>query len=146
MKTKVLMLVFASFAFIGIITAQEANSKLLSKYSQEELNQFKKDNLKEFYKLNYFVEKGCYIIEMPSKPIELIELKKINPKTGYVIPDYIITLEDLDDFNPLEYNIYRSSLKNNYFRAGDTGYVIVVQSDEDIDVAVTNEMRIKNIR
>jgi hypothetical protein len=83
---------------------------------------------------------------MPSKPIELIELKKINPKTGYVIPDYIITLEDLDDFNPLEYNIYRSSLKNNYFRAGDTGYVIVVQSDEDIDVAVTNEMRIKNIR
>lgn len=126
--------------------AQEINSKLFAKYDQEFLNELKTQNLKELYKLNYFVEQGCYVIEMPSKPIELIELKKINPKTGYIIPDYIITEEDLDDFNPLEYNIYRSALKNTYYKAGDTGYIIVVQSDADLDNAIENYMRVNNIK
>ncbi len=146
MKTKLLLPVMLLFVSFNFCLAQENNSKLLVKYSNDFLNKIKIENPKEYYKLNYFVEKGCYVQKMPDKPIETIDLKKVDPKTGYIIPDYQITEADLENFNPLEYNIYSSAQRNTYYKAGNTGYIIIVQSVEDIDMAVENYMRINNIK
>jgi hypothetical protein len=92
--------------------------------------------------LEYFVDKGFYFVEMPDKAIDYEELKKVNPQTGEVIEDYFITEADLVDFNPLEWNCEIKVDRTGYYKAGNTGKLLIVYQLSKIENRVENEKRI----
>ena len=134
----VIVFVLGSF----VINAQELNSKLMVKFDAETLENMKANNSMQYELLNYFVENGFYVIDMPEKPIEYIELKKINPLTGMIVNDYNVSLSDLTDFNPLEYNCMFEDYKNRYYKVGTTGKLIVVHAAANMNIAIENQNRL----
>jgi hypothetical protein len=113
---------------------------LLVKYDTETLNNIKSKNANEFELLCMFVDNACYFVDMPDKKIDFVELKKINPKTGLIIENYIITEKDLVNFNPLEYNCTLQG-SSSYYKVGTTGKLLIVPSDSDLRNALENKNR-----
>ncbi len=146
MKTIKIFLVLVFLTGATACFSQTVDSKLLVKYDSQTLAGIKAENQDGYDFLSYFVESACYIIDMPDKPIDFIELERIDPKTGELSPNQVITEDDLDNFNPLEYNIKSELSVNSYYRAGDTGKIIVVPSHEGIQNAVENNKRISKIK
>ena len=126
--------------------AQEFNSKLLVKYDASELTNLKQNAPHQLELLNYYVNDACYFVDMPDKPIEFHELQKIDPQTGEVNYDHVITSNDLIDFNPLEYNCEFNDMFSGYYKVGNTGKLLIIPSSADFEIAIANEEKINNIK
>lgn len=138
-----LILVVCLVLFAGLSGfAQNHNQKLLVKYDSQSLTELQQSPNSDYEVLDYFVDKGFYFVEMPDKAIDYEELKKINPQTGEVIEDYFITEADLVDFNPLEWNCEIKVDKNGYYKAGNTGKLLIVYQLSKIENRIENEKRI----
>jgi len=131
--------------FVGSLFSQNYNEKLLVKYTDKELSQMQKENPTQLDVLDYFVTEGYTIVDMPDKPIEYIELAKVNPKTGQVDSDYQITMTDLESFNPFEFNCMFDSGKPMYYKVGNTGKLIIVESYFRLQNKAENKKRIENL-
>lgn len=142
---KILLLVVLLIFIINFLVAHDPNPKLLVKYSADEILQLKKDSPEQFELLNYFVESGYYFMEMPKKEIEFETLKKIDSQTGQVVDGYVITEEDLSNFNPLNYNCNFRDLKRSYYKVGETGMLLVIPATHELQIALDNQKR-KNKR
>jgi hypothetical protein len=142
------MKTFKSLIFIILVISasnlcgQDLNPKLLARYNSETLMDMKNSNSFQYEVLNHFVEEGFLITEMPEKQISYLELYKINPNTGEIDPSYNITEADLVNFNPMEFNCMYEQNKNRYYKAGNTGKLIIVHSHDDISIAVENKIRL----
>ena len=144
-KIKVLIVtVFAITISLSAI-AQEYNAKLTVKYDIPTLNELKQNNCDQIEVLNHFVDGGCYFIDMPNKKIDYKELQKVDPKTGEINYDHVITVNDLIDFNPLEYNCMYNDTKSNYYKAGNTGKLLIVPSESDFKIAIENKKIIEKL-
>ncbi|HKK69029.1 MAG TPA: hypothetical protein VJ946_12490 [Bacteroidales bacterium] len=144
MKTKKIGLALVVMLFTTLAFSQNYSPKLLVKYTESEVESLKQDNLQEFELINYFVTEGYNIIDMPDKPIDYVELKKIDPKTGDIMEGEFITDADLDNFNPLEYNCTPDAMKRGYYKAGNTGKLIIVPTRPALKNRIENKKRINN--
>lgn len=133
-------LIFTSiFAF-----SQGFNAKLLVKYDEKTLTELKNNNSVEFEYLNLYVTKACSFVIMPEKPINYIDLKKIDINTGETIENYIINEEDIKDFNPFLYNIKLNYDWNTFYKVGNTGKMLKVWAEKDIRNEAENIVRYNN--
>lgn len=147
MKTKILvMILLAFFLKINSIYSQNINEKLLVKYDAQKLETMKNNNPDGYYLLDYFVNKACYVIDMPDKPINYIELRRVNPGTGALAPNQSFTIDEVTStsFNPLNYNIAYNFDTYNYYKVGETGKLIVVPSLNDLEQSAKNYQRLIN--
>lgn len=140
-KQLLLVLLLVSFTSISLF-AQNFNEKLLVKYDAESLTQMQQNNSGEFELVNYFVDKGCYFVDMPDKPIEYYELEKIDPVTGESDFSFDFNEFDFDNFNPLEYNCVFDQSRSNYYKVGNTGKLLIVLSRSDMENKIENEKRV----
>ncbi len=130
------------FVILAVIIAasgfsQSFNEKLLVKYSHDEIQQLKADNPNEFELLNYFVENGFRIIDMPDKPIDHKELIKIEDGSKE------ISSSDLAGFNPLEYENCIYGSERQYFKAGNTGKLVIIPKVSRLRNEIENIKRIE---
>lgn len=119
-------------------SSDKINPKLYAKYSNEYLETLKTDHPDRLAFLNYFADETCYIVDMPNKPIETIDLQKNDAEDGYVI-----TLSDLEDFNMYEYNIVPAINEQKYYKVGNTGKLIIVRSEMSMTKRFENAKRTK---
>lgn len=92
------------------------SNKLLEKYSAKELKNLSENNPDSFIVLNYAAEKGYYFMDIPSgKNISFTKIENVSN-------------QDLENFNPLKYNIEYFKEKQNYYILGDTGKLLVLMS------------------
>lgn len=145
MNCKRILLLIAAVLIVGSLFSQNYNEKLSAKYTDKELSKMQKENPAQLEVLDYFVTEGFNIVDMPDKPIEYMELAKVNPKTGQVNHDYQITMDDLKSFNPLEYNCKFDSRKSMYYKVGNTGKLIIVESYFRLKNKAENKKRVKNL-
>lgn len=145
--SKIKVLIVAVFAiFISLASlAQQYNTKLTVKYDVTKLNDLKQNHPDQLEVLNHFVEEGCYFIDMPEKEIDYNELQKVDPKTGEINYDHVITTNDLIDFNPMEYNCIYNDAGSNYYKVGDTGKLLIVPSESDFRIAIENKKIIEKL-
>lgn len=137
MNRKKMIIVLLTF-FIGAnVFSQDYNEKLLVKYAEDEIKTLKKENPQEYELLNYFVENGFRIIDMPDKPIEHKELIKIEDESKQ------ITSSDLSGFNPLEYKDCIYGSERQYFKAGNTGKLIIIPKASRLRNEIENRKRIE---
>lgn len=132
MKIKNLLALITVLVIAFTANAQDYNQKLLVKYSVSDLEKIKAENPQQLKFLNFYVEKGFKIMDMPEKYIETKELKKLDPETGEVIEDYVATVNDLINFNPLNYNCKHNYEKFTYYRVGNSGQLIRISSEKEI--------------
>lgn len=144
MRTKKIGLALVIMLFTTFAFSQNYSQKLLVKYTESEIDNLQKQNQSEFDLINFFVTDGYNIVDMPDKPIDYVELKKIDPKTGEIIEGEIITDTDLDNFNPLEYNCFPDARKRGYYKAGNTGKLIIVPTRPALKNRIENKKRINN--
>ncbi len=142
MKTIKSMIFITLLIMASNLCGQELNPKLLARYNSEALLEIKNSNSFQYEVLNYFVEEGFLITEMPEKEINYLELYKLNPETGDIDPSNTITESDLVNFNPMEFNCMYEQNKNRYYKAGNTGKIIIIHSLDDISIAVENRIRL----
>lgn len=145
MNCKRILLLITAVLFVGSVFSQNYNEKLLVKYTDEELSQMQKENSAQLDVLDYFVTEGFNIVDMPDKPIEYMELAKVNPKTGQVDSDYQITMADLESFNPMKFNCMFDSGKSMYYKVGNTGKLIIVESYFRMQNKAKNKKRVKTL-
>ncbi len=129
-------------SFISTNLFSQHNEKLLVKYDVASLDQLKQNNPNEYNFLVYYVDKGTYFVEMPSKPINYIDLEKVNPLTGEINNNFSFNDIDFDNFNPLEFNCECDMSHSTYYKVGDTGKLLIVLSRSKIENRVQNENRI----
>jgi hypothetical protein len=146
MKTKRFFVFIAFMLGVTYCFAQNVNQKLLVKYSNQAVTEMKVQNPDGYNFLEYFVSEACYVIDMPEKRIDFTELQRIDPLTGELSANQVITEEDLDNFNPLEYNIEYLTDQSRYYSAGNTGKIIVVPSYYTIKNAAENKERVNKIK
>jgi hypothetical protein len=146
MKSKLLFSVLAAMLLTINAFSQNFNEKLLSRYSKAELMELKTGNPEQLELLDFFVSEGFHIINMPDKPIDYIELKKIDTNTGIINHDYMITDADLENFNPLEYNCMYHATEKRFYKAGNTGKLIVVPTSSSMVNRVENKQRINKTK
>jgi len=141
-KIGVILIMLASIFTSGI--SQNVNQKLLVKHDKMSLEKIQRENPVEYEYLNMYVTESCFFVEMPNKTIDYLELKKINVETGEVIEGYVITERDLENFNPYEWNVQPLPDRNSYYKAGNTGKLLIVSSDFDIRNEAGNRVRVRN--
>ncbi len=137
MKRKNLFLLMMALFIAANVFSQDYNEKLLVKYSDEEIQNLKAENQNEFELLNYFVENGFRIIEMPEKPIDHKELIKIEDGSKE------ISSSDLAGFNPLEYENCIYGSERQYFKAGNTGKLVIIPKVSRLRNEIENIKRIE---
>jgi hypothetical protein len=137
MKRKNLFLLMMALFIAANVFSQDYNEKLLVKYSDEEIQNLKAENQNEFELLNYFVENGFRIIEMPDKPIDHKELIKIEDGSKE------ISSSDLAGFNPLEYENCIYGSERQYFKAGNTGKLVIIPKVSRLRNEIENIKRIE---
>ncbi|MDA3819211.1 MAG: hypothetical protein PF590_01870 [Candidatus Delongbacteria bacterium] len=137
MKRNKLLFIFAAMVMAISGFSQDYNEKLLVKYSGEEIQNLKAENPNEFEFLNYFVENGFRIIDMPDKPIDHKELIKIENESKQ------ISSSDLVGFNPLEYKDCIYGSERQYFKAGNTGKLIIIPKASQLRNQIENMKRIE---
>lgn len=146
MKTKQIFFLVAFLLGFNYCFSQSVNEKLLVKYDSQTLKKMKAENVDNYDFLNYYVETAWYIVDMPDKPIDTKELVRINPLSGEMSVNQVITLSDLDNFNPLEYNVETDAFNSNYYVVGNTGKLIVMPSRGIIENAVENNQRVNKTK
>ena len=139
-NTKIIFLCAFVFGFF-FCNAQEVNQKLLVKFDANELKEMKKTNLENLNFLEYYVIDALYFVPVPDKPVNYKELVRINPKTKEISENQIITKDDLDNFNPLEYDISYEPDRYTYYLAGNTGMLLVVPSQRDLQLGSDNRVK-----
>ena len=138
--TKIIFLCAFVFGFF-FCNAQEVNQKLLVKFDANELKEMKKTNLENLNFLEYYVSDALYFVPVPDKHVNYKELVRINPKTKEISENQIITKDDLDNFNPLEYDISYQPDRYTYYLAGNTGMLLVVPSQRDLQLGSDNRVK-----
>ncbi|MBN2683088.1 MAG: hypothetical protein JXR58_11310 [Bacteroidales bacterium] len=119
---------------------KKVNPKLKTKYSQEYLDKMLADNPDRMEFLNFYTDNTCYIVDMPSKPIDFIELEKLNSEPGM---EKNIEAKDLVNFNMYNFNIVPSLKDTKYYKAGNTGKLIIVRPENDVNRMYENSKRTK---
>ncbi|MCK9255286.1 MAG: hypothetical protein GX793_07590 [Bacteroidales bacterium] len=145
MKTKKIIILIAFILGFSFCYAQETNQKLLVKFDANELKEMKKTNSDNFDFLEYYVSEALYFVPLPNKHVDYKELIRINPKTKEVSENQIITEADLDNFNPLEYDISYELDKYTYYLAGNTGMLLVVPSQRDLKLGSDNRIKLQKL-
>jgi mRNA-degrading endonuclease RelE of RelBE toxin-antitoxin system len=125
--------------------AQDCNEKLLVKFTQEEINAMQEKDVLEYEYWCMYVTTECYFVDMPDKPITYRELKKVDKTTGKVIENFVFTEDDFSNFNPLNYDIKPDQEWNTYYRAGNTGKLLIVISDTQMRNDAINSLKIKKL-
>lgn len=132
MKEKFLLLIgvvlFTAFSY----AQEQPNSKLCDVYTTQHLANLKNNNPDAITYFNFYVNNSFEIVEAPDKPINKVELKRIDFNTKAILSDEIIE-NDLMDFNPLLYNCVTSDSRT-YYSIGNTGKLLVMYSTEEIQV------------
>gem|GEM_PF-4012173 len=95
------------------------NSKLFVKFTSEELKNIENNHPDSVLFLNYIASKGYSIIDMPPKQIQCGVIENVSE-------------EDLKDFNVFEYNVQFLENKNNYYKLGNTGKLLILTNLRDI--------------
>jgi hypothetical protein len=140
-KFKLLAILLFVFSANIVVFSQSYNSKLLVKYDSQTLAKMEQKNNAQFELLEYFVDNGFNFIDMPDKEIQYIELEKIDPATGEVDDEYIITEADIKDFNPLEFNCIYNDMQRSYYKVGNTGKLLIIPTSSDLCNAIENKKR-----
>jgi hypothetical protein len=143
MKSQNLLILVLIMVIPFVTIAQsgtKVNPKLKTKYSQEYLDKMLADNPDRMEFLNFYTENTCYVIDMPGKPIQTIELEKIDAENGM---EKNISSSDLDNFNMYKFNIVPSLSQTKYYKAGNTGKIIVVRPEKDVTRMFDNTKRTK---
>lgn len=128
----IFLLVSTCIAFSQSNTVK-INPKLYEKYTAEFLEDLSKENPGQIAYLNFYVENACYIIDMPEKPIKCVLLEKKSEDP--------VTAADLEDFNLYEFNVLTKENERRYYKAGNTGKLIVVRSNKEIRRMFENAKR-----
>ncbi|HBS85491.1 MAG: hypothetical protein A2W91_16925 [Bacteroidetes bacterium GWF2_38_335] len=123
---------------VGFSQTTQINSKLINKFGSEYLEKLKVEHPDRLAYLNYCADNQCYIIDMPGKPVPAIELTKNGAEEGYQI-----TSADLENFNMYDFNIVASVNDQKYYRAGNTGKMIIVRSEKTMLQKYENYKSIK---
>lgn len=118
----------------------KVNSKLKTKYSQEYLDKLQAENPDRIEFLNFYIDNACYVIDMPDKPVTCLELEKIGAEQGM---EKMIDQKDLVEFNMYEFNIAPSFKDTKYYKAGNTGKMIIVRPEKDVLRMYENAERTK---
>jgi len=104
------------------------DSRLLAKYSEDYLNKLHAENSDHLDYLNFYI-KNCFTIQdfTENKDVEYMLLKKTDPNSNKEIE--INSIEGIDEnFNPYLYNCEPGNFQPNYYKIGDTGKMIVMES------------------
>jgi len=111
MKKIILTLAIAIASAYGY--SQQTDSRLLSVYSETELNQIKQKDLANYNALIHGIENATYVVDLP-KGKELPDMGSINlPSQGYSYASLGIKI--LED-------------QNQYFRINNSNKMLVVKS------------------
>ncbi len=146
MKTKKsIFLITFILGFTLFSYSQEINQKLLVKFSTTELQEMKLNNPDNYNFMDYFVSDALYFVDMPPKDIEYKELIRINPQDGKMSSNQAITEADLENFNPLEYNVEYDLTKTTYYLAGNTGKLLVVHAYNDLKSGSEYKIKISKL-
>ncbi len=126
------LLLFGVLLFTLNSFAQIADNKLSVMYSPEQLTSLKNTMPGSIEYMNYYVNHSYRIVDYPTgKPVETIELKKIDPISKEVLNDEI-TLNDIRDFNPYKFNCKPQMNKQSYYKIGNTGKMLIMLSHKEI--------------
>lgn len=141
MKTVHLIILVSVFLFVSFFgnAQQTFDSRLLTKYDKSSLDKMQQDNPEQINFLNYYVEHAGYIVDMPEKPIDYVDLVRLSNNSK------AITLTELDNFNPYLYNCKNLPDKNSYYRIGNTGKLLIMVAMKNLQTQYNNQKRIKTI-
>lgn len=121
-------------------SSTKVNPKLKTKYSQEYLDKLQAENPDRMAFLNYYADNACYVIDMPDKPVTFLDLEKLDAEDGM---EKEITQQDLVEFNMYKFNIIPSFKDTKYYKAGNTGKMIIVRPEKDVLRMFENAKRSK---
>lgn len=101
-------------------TSNNSDSRLLSKYSKEELKKLQKDSPEEFNYLNYYVA-NCYkIMELPSEKGNAHEIKGT------------LSIKSLENINIYDLKLETKDKDYQYYKIEGTTKLLVILSNEQI--------------
>lgn len=81
---------------------------------------------------------------MPDKAINYVDLERVDHATGQLTGDKNISLDDLQNFNPLDYNVTFDQKSNTFYKAGNTGKLVIAPAAVDMQNAIKNAKNIQN--
>lgn len=100
--------------------SNDSDSRLLSKYSKEELKKLQKDSPEEYSYLNYYVA-NCYkIMELPSEKGNAHEIKGT------------LSIKSLDNINIYDLKLETKDKDYQYYKIEGTTKLLVILSNEQI--------------
>lgn len=100
--------------------SNDSDSRLLSKYSKEELKKLQKDSPEEYSYLNYYVA-NCYkIMELPSEKGNAHEIKGT------------LSIKSLDNINIYDLKLETKEKDYQYYKIEGTTKLLVILSNEQI--------------
>lgn len=105
----------------------QADSRILTRYSQDYIDrnlELAPDGIRY---MNFFLDNGYYITEMPGKYEDAKYLYEINSETHEVESEPVVDF-DFDNVNIYKYKYELGRTYNMIYRIGDTGKVIVFYS------------------
>jgi hypothetical protein len=140
MKTKMLIF-FMGVLFSVVSFAQvKIDPRLYAKYDKSYLEKISKENPQQLEKMNFFVEKAGYIIDMPGKPIQYKELVRLSDNSKD------ISLEEIKNFNPYLYNCKNDVSRTTYYKIGNTGKLLIMRSLQELNRMYDNYLKLKSLK
>jgi hypothetical protein len=100
---KKLLLLFAPILLSAYVSAQTADQRLLSSYSQQELNEIKTIDPGMINLLNYALDHACYITDLVSgKSAELDNPVSVDMNKAVCFVDLGLRIEDRNQYLPIK--------------------------------------------
>jgi hypothetical protein len=100
---KKLLLLFAPILLSAYVSAQTADQRLLSSYSQQELNEIKTNDPRMINMLNYALDHACYITDLPSgKSADLGNSMSVDINKAVCFADLGLKIEDHNQYLPVK--------------------------------------------
>lgn len=118
----------------GIVFGQESctpDQRIFSRYTNEKVQQWQNNEPQKVCYLNYELENGYKIAEVPEgKPINQEPLVRFNYKTKEM--GDIVQEVNLQNFNLYEYYYERDDKKRKFYAIGNTGYILIITPNNQL--------------
>lgn len=140
MKTSIFLLTLFSLSITVAFSQKNIDNCLYAKYGKEELQKMQQNSPEQLDFLNFYVKHAGYFVDMPNKPIQYTDLIRLKDNSKN------ITANELINFNPYLYNCKNLQDKNSYYKAGNTGKLLIMISMKDLQIQYKNHKRMQNLK
>jgi hypothetical protein len=130
---KLILILLSAIASLSLFSQSTAtaDSRLSVLYSAEYLNELSASNPQELQYLNWYLDNSYTIVEMGTEKCATLPYLKLFDPATKTIGENAENI-DVENFNILLYSFERQYDKKSYYRIGDTGYAIILESYKNL--------------